>query len=141
MTHSPSGIPPGFGPIFRSSPVLDALGGFMSRGDGETLEVGLLVGPTHLNARGALHGGVTATLLDVAIGYMLSARTGGRRRLTASMTIDYRSAARQGEWLQVFLDRTQENGRKTLAAGRLMADERLVAEVSVLFIDAPEVKR
>jgi acyl-coenzyme A thioesterase PaaI-like protein len=138
MTNTISLVPPGFGPILRSSPVLDALGGFMSRGAGEHLEIGLLVGPTHLNARGRLHGGVTATLLDVAIGYMLSARTGGRRRLTARMTIDYRSTAERGEWLHVLLDRAEENGRKTLAYGRLMSGERLVGEVSVLFVDASE---
>lgn len=137
MTKPISPVPPGFGPILRSSPVLDALGGFMSRGEGEKFEVGLLVGATHLNARGRLHGGVSATLLDVATGYMLSARTGGRRRLTARMTIDYRSGAEQGEWLHVRLDRTEENGRKTLAFGRLMSGERLIAEVSVLFVDAP----
>ena len=74
MSTGKAVVPHGFGPILRSSPVLDALGGFMSRGDGEALEIGLLVGPTHLNARGRLHGGVTATLLDVAIGYMLAAR-------------------------------------------------------------------
>jgi len=130
-THTPSAIPPGFGPILRSSPVLDALGGFMSRGAGDHLEIGLLVGSSHLNARGALHGGVTSTLLDVAIGYMLSARTGGRRRLTARMTIDYRSTAVAGEWLHVLLDRAEEDG-----FGRLMSNERLVAEVSVLFIAA-----
>jgi len=90
-----------------------------------------------MNARGRLHGGVSATLLDVATGYMLSARTGDRRRLTARMTIDYRNGAKQGEWLHVRLDRTEENGRRTLAFGRLMSDERLIAEVSVLFVDAP----
>jgi acyl-coenzyme A thioesterase 13 len=141
MTNAISAVPPGFGPILRSSPVLDALGGFMSHGEGEQLEIGLLVGPTRLNARGRLHGGVTATLLDVAMGYMLSARTGGRRRLTARMTIDYRSTAERGEWLHVLLDRAEENGRKTLAYGRLMSGERLVAEVSVLFVDASEATR
>jgi acyl-coenzyme A thioesterase 13 len=137
MSTGKAVVPHGFGPILRSSPVLDALGGFMSRGDGEALEIGLLVGPRHLNARGRLHGGVTATLLDVAMGYMLAARTGGRRRLTARLTIDYRSAADEGEWLQVFLDRADEEGRKTLAHGRVVAGERVVAEVTVLFIDAP----
>ena len=136
MRNTSAAVPPGFGPILRSSPVLDALGGFMSRGEGEQLEIGLLVAPTHLNARGRLHGGVTATLLDVAMGYMLSARTGGRRRLTARMTIDYRSSVEQGEWLHVLLDRAEENGRNTLAHGRLMSGERLVGEVSVLFVDA-----
>jgi acyl-coenzyme A thioesterase 13 len=112
----------------------------MSRGEGDRLEIGLLVGPTHLNGRGRLHGGVSATLLDVAIGYMLSARTNGRRRLTASMTVDYRNSAGLGDWLDVVLDRTDEDGRKTLASGRLMAGDRLIAEVRVLFIDAPESK-
>ena len=79
MTNTLSPVPPGFCLLLRSSPVLEALGGFLSRGDGDALEIGLLVGPTHLNARGRLHGGVSATLLDVAMGYMLSARTVVRR--------------------------------------------------------------
>ncbi|MFM8753601.1 MAG: PaaI family thioesterase [Phenylobacterium sp.] len=140
MTSLEAGVPEGFGPIFRTSPVLEALGGFMSRGDDEALEIGLLVGPDHLNARGGLHGGVIATLMDVASGYMLVARSGGRRRITARLTLDYRSGAAPGEWLQVHLDRTEEDGRKTLAYARLMAGERLVAEASVLFIDAPPGK-
>ncbi len=133
-------IPEGFGPILRTSPVLEALGGFMSRGEGADLEIGLLVGPNHLNARGGLHGGVIATLLDVATGYMLVARSGGKRRITARLTVDYRSGAKPGEWLQVHLDRTEEDGRKTLAYARLMAGERVVAEASVLFIDAAPAK-
>jgi uncharacterized protein (TIGR00369 family) len=136
--HSPP--PEGFGPILRSSPVLEALGGFMSRGEGADLEIGLWVGPNHLNARGGLHGGVIATLLDVATGYMLVTRSGGKRRVTARLTIDYRSGAKPGEWLQVLLDRTEEDGRKTLAYARLMAGERVVAEASVLFIDAAPAK-
>ena len=138
---SPQTPPPaGFGPILRSSPVLEALGGFMSRGEGADLEIGLWVGPNHLNARGGLHGGVIATLLDVATGYMLVARSGGKRRVTARLTVDYRSGAKPGEWLQVLLDRTEEDGRKTLAYARLMAGERVVAEASVLFIDAAPAK-
>ena len=137
MNSNAGAAPEGFGPILRTSPVLEALGGFMSRGEGPDLEVGLCVGPNHLKARGGLHGGVIATLLDVATGYMLVARSGGKRRITARLTVDYRSGARPGEWLQVHLDRTEEDGRKTLAYARLMAGERLVAEASVLFIDAP----
>lgn len=136
MTVIAPSIPEGFGPILRSSPVLDALGGFMSRGTDASLEIGMLVGPNHLNARGALHGGVTATLVDVGIGYMLVARSGGRRRVTARLNVDFRSSAQQGEWLQVFLDTVKEDGRKTLATGRLMSGERVVAQVEVLFISS-----
>ncbi len=41
MSPTTGDIPEGFGPILRSSPVLEALGGFMSRGEGPDLEVGL----------------------------------------------------------------------------------------------------
>jgi uncharacterized protein (TIGR00369 family) len=136
MPEQKAQMPAGFGPIFRSSPVLDALGGFMSRGADESLEIGLLIGPNHLNARGYLHGGVTSTLLDVGIGYMLVARSNGQRRVTARLTVDYRSSAQAGEWLQVFIDQITEEGRKTLATGRVMAGERCVAQAEALFISS-----
>ncbi|MEY4862837.1 MAG: hypothetical protein RLZ51_932 [Pseudomonadota bacterium] len=128
--------PEGFGPIFRSSPMLDALGGFMSRGSGESLEIGLLVGAAHLNGRGRLHGGVIATLADTATGYLLVARTGGQRWITAKLTVDYRSAAAPGEWLQVLLDRTEAEGRKCRAIARILSGDRVVADVDVLFVQA-----
>lgn len=134
MTHP--NTPAGFGPIFRSSPVLDALGGFMSRGSDDSLEIGLLVGPRHLNARERLHGGVLATLADIGVGYLLVARSGGRRRITAQLCVDYRSSASQGEFLQVILDSSEEEGRKTHATARVMAGDRVVAQVRSLFIDA-----
>ncbi len=107
----------------------------MSRGSGKSLEIGLLVGSKHLNTRGRLHGGITAILCDVGIGYIVSARADGRRQITASMTINYRSAAYFDEWVQVELDRTEQNGRKTLAYGRLLSGDRLVAETSILFVE------
>lgn len=136
MGLDPSPVPEGFGPIFRSSPVLDALGGFMSRGAGEALEIGLLVGPRHLNARGRLHGGVTATLADTGTGYLLVARTGGVRWITARLTVDYRSGVAEGEWIQIRIDRADLDGRKCRALARIMSGERVVAEVDVLFVQA-----
>jgi uncharacterized protein (TIGR00369 family) len=127
-------VPEGFRPIFRSSPALDALGGFMSRGQADDLEVGLLIGPNHLNSRGFLHGGVIATLIDVAFGYMLVARSGGLRQVTASMKIDYRSSAVHGEWLDVVLNHVEKTGRKTLVNGRVVCGDRILAEGSVLFV-------
>jgi acyl-CoA thioesterase FadM len=56
--------------------------------------------------------------------------------VTARLTLDYRSSAKIGEWLQVHLDDVREDGRKTHATGRLMAAERVVAQAEVLFIDA-----
>jgi acyl-coenzyme A thioesterase 13 len=126
----------GFGPIFRTSPLLDALGGFMSKGDGNDLQIGLLVGQKHLNARGSLHGGVIATLVDVAFGYMIVARDGGRRQLTASVKVDYRSSAGLNEWLEAFIEQVERDGRKTKVTGRIVSGERVIVEASVLFVQA-----
>ena len=106
----------------------------MSRGQADDLEVGLLIGPNHLNSRGFLHGGVIATLIDVAFGYMLVARSGGLRQVTASMKIDYRSSAVHGEWLDVVLNHVEKTGRKTLVNGRVVCGDRILAEGSVLFV-------
>jgi len=116
--------------------MLEALGGFMSRGSDESLEIGLLVGEAHLNGRGRLHGGVIATLADTGTGYLLVARTGGQRWITAKLTVDYRSTAVPGEWLQVLLDRTEADGRKCRTIARILSGERVVADVDVLFVQA-----
>lgn len=129
-----SPIPDGFGPIFRSSPALDALGGFMSRGEGPDLQIALLVGPTHLNSRGLLHGGVAATLGDSGLGYLLAFGTHTPRRLvTVSLSIDYVSPAALGDWLQVLLDGVDTTGRLVFASGRLVVGERTVARLRGVF--------
>ena len=127
-------IPEGFGPIFRTSPTLDALGGFMSRGIGPTLEVALLVGDTHANSRGQLHGGVAAMLADSGMGYLLA--FGGqtpRRLVTTSLTLDYVSPAQRGEFVEVRVDGSDTTGRMVVASGRLVVGPRTVARLRAVF--------
>jgi len=108
----------------------------MSKGDGNDPQIGLLVGQKHLNARGSVHGGVIATLVDVAFGYMIVARDGGRRQLTASVKVDYRSSAGLNEWLEAFIEQVERDGRKTKVTGRIVSGERVIVEASVLFVQA-----
>ena len=71
------------------------------------------------------------------MGYLRVARSGGKRYVTARLTIDYRASAQAGDWLQVQLGAVHTEGRKATAQGQVLANgERLVAEVSALFIDA-----
>ncbi len=62
------GVPDRFGPILRTSPMLDASGSFYSKGAGAALEIGLLVTERHTNSRASIHGGTLATLADVGLG-------------------------------------------------------------------------
>src|ERR1044072_8942479 len=61
--------PPGFEPLFRTSPFLETIGPLFYRKDGDGFVIGLRVAPKHANARGGAHGGLLMTLLDIALGY------------------------------------------------------------------------
>ena len=132
-------IPAGFGPIFRSSPLLDALGSFYSKGEGATLEVGLLVTERHTNSRGTVHGGVLATLADVGIGYLMAYGADTPRRMTtASLTIDYTGTAAIGDWIRVEMDAPRVGRRLAFANARLMTGDKQVARASAVFAMAQD---
>ena len=62
--------PPGFEPLFRTSPFLDTVGPLFYRKEPDGgFVVGLRVLPKHANTRGNAHGGLLLTLIDVALGY------------------------------------------------------------------------
>ena len=132
-----SNVPAGFGPIFRSSPVLDALGHFYSRGAGETLELGLLVSDRHVNSRGTLHGGVIATFADVSLGYLMA--FGGptpRRLVTVSLNVDFIGSASLGDWVALTMDPPHLGARIAMANARLHVGDRQIARASAVFAAA-----
>ena len=61
-------VPEPFRPIFRVSPVIEMLGPVYSHGSGLDLVVGMRAAQKHCNLRGHVHGGVLATLADIALG-------------------------------------------------------------------------
>jgi acyl-coenzyme A thioesterase 13 len=127
-------IPARFGPIARSSPLLDALGGFCSCGQGKALEIGLLVGDRHVNGRGLLHGGVTATLCDIGLGYLVgSAVETPQKLVTTSLSLDYLAPASIGEWVEVKVDSTDATGRLVFATGHAEVGDRIIARARAVF--------
>ncbi len=91
----------------------------------------------HLDARwegppGHVHGGVSALLLDQALGE--AAATFGGPGMTGRLTLHYRRAAPLGELsVEAWLDRT--DGTKTLTRGRTLdAEGRTCVEAEGLFI-------
>ena len=131
---SEASIPEGFAPLFRTSPLLETLGPFYSKGRGEDLVVALRVAEKHANARGALHGGVTATIADVAMGYAMAFGSDPPRRMvTASMTIDYTGGAEVGDWVEVHIDRTRVGRTLAFCNAYLMVGATQVARASGVF--------
>jgi acyl-coenzyme A thioesterase 13 len=133
-THIPSGVPAGFGPIFRTSPLLDALGNFYSRGADADLEIGLLVDARHTNSRASLHGGVVATFADTGMGYLLAFATDPPRKLvTVSLGVDYIASAAVGDWITILLDSSDTKGRHVFATASLRTHQTTVARVRAVY--------
>jgi acyl-coenzyme A thioesterase PaaI-like protein len=71
-------IPEGYRRIERLSPFNALVGPLYERREGEAVSIGLLIEPKHSNSRGICHGGVLATLADLALGYAMLAKSGDR---------------------------------------------------------------
>ena len=128
-------VPAGFAPLFRTSPVLDLIGPLYSRGKGADLVIGLRVEAKHCNARGTIHGGILATLADVAIGYALSTSTEPRTAaITANLSVDYAGTAKEGDWVESRVDLHKRGTRLAFGNCYLCVGEERIARASAVFL-------
>jgi len=90
--------PEGYQPLFRTSPYVELIGPLYSRGEGVALQIGLRAERKHCNQRGTVHGGILATLADIALGYAMAfATTPPANLVTANLSLDFAGAAREGD--------------------------------------------
>jgi uncharacterized protein (TIGR00369 family) len=109
------------------------------REDG-TAVLGLRVATRHLNTQGVAHGGMLTTLADSALGINVSLARGRRAaQVTVSLTADFLSAAREGQWLEAHVTITRQGQRLFYANCDLMAAGRHVLRSSAVFaaVDRP----
>jgi len=131
--------PVGFEPLFRTSPFLETVGPFFYRkvqdGDQDgSFVVGLRVLPKHANGRGAAHGGLLMTLLDIALGYRASlSETPPANLTTASLTADFAGGAKVGDWVEAHVDVQRVGGRLAFACAFLMVNGERVVRGSAVF--------
>ncbi|MGE0741043.1 MAG: PaaI family thioesterase [Hyphomonadaceae bacterium] len=96
--------PDGFELFTRPSPLLDPWRPLFARREAERVILGVRLREPHANSRSTAHGGLIAALADQAMGMSCAEklRTEGvavSNLWTASLTIDYLSAAKLGQWL------------------------------------------
>jgi uncharacterized protein (TIGR00369 family) len=128
-------IPAGFAPLFRTSPVLDLIGPIYARGSGKDLVLGLRVEAKHCNARGTIHGGILATLADVALGYTMAFATDPPGALvTANLTLDFAGSAKIGDWLETRVDIQKQGARLAFANCFLTVDNERIVRASAVFL-------
>ena len=118
----------------RTSPLLELLGPFYSRGTGPSLVLGLRVADKHTNARGFAHGGVLLTMADVALGYAAESSVDPPARLiTASISADFADSAKLGDWVEARVDVQRVGGRMAFANAYLHVGERRLVRASAVF--------
>ena len=126
--------PPGFEPLFRTSPFLDLLGPVFYRRSEKTFIVGLRVAEHHTNARGTAHGGLLLTLADVALGYVPAFSADPPLSLTtANLSADFAGHAKVGDWLEAHVDIQKIGSRLVFANAYLLVGAERIARVSAVF--------
>lgn len=133
--------PAGFGPLARSSPAIDLVGPVYAKGEGADLVLGLRVEKKHCNMRGTLHGGIVATLADIALGYTIAfSTTPPTGLITANLTLDFAGTAKIGDWLEARVDVQKKGGRLAFANCYLSVGEQRIVRASAVFVVAGELK-
>ena len=127
-------VPEGFEPLPKGLGYTDSLWPTYRRVAGEEVSFGLVVQAQHTNTMGICHGGVLMTLADI------TAATGANQARgvlagspTVHLSIDYISAARQGEWIQANAEQVSIKRRFGFASGAIVNSRGVVARFSGTF--------
>ncbi|HEY8067305.1 MAG TPA: PaaI family thioesterase [Burkholderiales bacterium] len=136
---SPPDIPEGFQLDQRIQPhTFGGLAGpFYSRRQGNDLSLGLRIEERHCNSRGTCHGGLLATLADIALGYacaLAGQSDGGKRNfVTVDLSLQYLASTQVGDWVQSEVEVLTPGSRTASAAGHLLANGKPVVRISANF--------
>src|SRR6188474_3680939 len=127
--------PPGFAPLFRTSPFLETVGPLFYRRDPERgLIIGLRIAEKHANARGIAHGGLLVTLADIALGYRTAfGQDPPAALITANLTADFAGAAKIGDWVEAHVDVQKVGGRLAFANCYLKVGDERIVHASAVF--------
>ena len=130
-------VPEGYQPLFRTSPYIELIGPLYSRGEGAALQIGLRAERKHCNQRGTVHGGILATLADIALGYAMAfATTPPSNLVTANLSLDFAGAARDGDWLETRVDIQKQGSRLAFGNCYITKDGERIVRASAVFLVA-----
>ena len=131
----PVDIPEGFVPLQAGGPWAHGLGQvWFRRDDAGNPVFAVRVRDNHLNYQHITHGGMLTTLADGMLGYAISMAAGRRgASVTVSMTADFLSSGRLGDWLEAHVTITKKGRRLAYANCDLRIGTRHVMRASGVF--------
>src|SRR6267142_5135377 len=133
-----SDLPEGYELVQRTQgPGFAGLAGpFYAKREGRALSLGLRIEQRHLNSRGTCHGGLLATLADIALGYAcVAASEDGQSKnfVTIDLSVEYMATTSAGDWLYSEVKVLNADSRTAAAAGHLLVEGNPVARISANF--------
>jgi uncharacterized protein (TIGR00369 family) len=127
-------IPLGFEPHFRKSPLTDPWEPLYCKRTDTAVIVGLRLAKSHTNARGLIHGGLIAALVDNAMGYSCAHRMGWEFSLvTIGLAVDFIGSARVGQWFAIESDVIKTGSTICFAQSLVKADDVVIARANGTF--------
>jgi len=103
--------------------------------DDGTSRVVVDAGDEHLNPHGSVHGGVLATMIDVAMGTAVTS-SGGQSPVTVSLTVTYLEPGRPGR-LEAMAQVRKRGKRLTVVEAEVVQDGDVVADALATFAVKP----
>jgi acyl-coenzyme A thioesterase 13 len=125
--------PAGYVPYHRSSRYLELIGPVYEAAH-DPSRVGLRIDERHTNARGFLHAGLLVAVADTIMGHTAQRALGpGSHLVTVSLTTDFTSSARAGDWLEAHATVRRAGRRLSFGASEFTVAGRLVLAASGVF--------
>jgi len=133
------GVPEGFQLDQRIQPHTfgGLVGPFYSRRQGDEFSLGLRIEERHCNSRGTCHGGLLATLADIALGYAsaIASQSDGKKRnfVTVDLSLQYLASTQVGDWVQSEVRVLNPASNTVSAEGFLLANGIQVVRIGANF--------
>ncbi|MFT3666969.1 PaaI family thioesterase [Piscinibacter sp.] len=128
-------LPAGWAPVPLDEGYLNLVGPLYAQraGDG-SYRIAFRAGEAHLNRYGVVHGGMLATLADVAIGMNLARVTEAvETTLTLNLALDFIDASGSGDWIEARVSLIKRAGRVRFGDCELCVGERVIARGHATF--------
>lgn len=126
-------IPDGFKRNLRQSPLTDPWEPLYVKRTDKVVVVALRLAKPHTNAHGLIHGGLIATLADIAMGYSCGYQSGATQLVTIGLAVDYVGGAKVGQWLTVEPDVIKTGSTICFAQCLVKADDVVIARANATF--------
>jgi len=141
VSHYATDIPEGFEHHLRSSPLTAPWEPIYYKRTADAVILGVRLAEPHTNSRGLAHGGFLTALADNAMGLSCGAKRDSKTRLlTASLSIDFVSSARIGQWVAFETDVIKVGRTLCFAQCFVTADGMRCARANGTFSVMPERK-